>query len=75
MAKRSQGRELVSVNGKFWEDCLAAAFCAAEVKYKVERKQMFVACVKFFLPLFISWFLILSLWSVSANEEEREFDN
>lgn len=51
-----QGRELVLASGKWWEDCPAAAFCAAEgKKYKVERKQRFVAFVNSFLsPLVAS---------------------
>lgn len=63
VCESGQGRELVLVSGKWWEDCPAAAFCAAEgKKYKVERKQRFVAFVKFFLSPLVASVHFLQFW-------------
>lgn len=56
---------LVLVSGKWWEDCPAAAFCAAEgKKYKVERKRRFVAFVNFFLSPLVASVHFLQFCSV-----------
>lgn len=63
VCESGQGRELVLVSAKWWEDCPAAAFCAAEgKKYKVERKQRFVAFVKFFLSPLVASVHFLQFW-------------